>query len=217
MATRAVPATDDRKDADADKRDRILRAAMECFREHGFAAATTLEIATRARVSKRELYALVGSKQAMLVACITERARRLEVPADMPAPRDRETLARVLASFGKQLLSEVSDPTVIAVFRLAIGEALIAPEVAHALESLARQPTRVALRQLMARAQKAGLLDHRPTRLAEQFLGLLWCDWMVDLLLGVAERPSPREIAARARGAAAAFVELYATPLLRIV
>jgi AcrR family transcriptional regulator len=80
-------------------RDRILDAAFTAFMKSGYARASTLEIATRARVSKRELYALVGNKQKMLIACIGERARRLQVPADMPVPHDRETLAHVLASF----------------------------------------------------------------------------------------------------------------------
>src|ERR1700747_939886 len=92
-------------------RARILDAAFAAFMESGYAAASTLEIATRARVSKRELYALVGSKQEMLVACIRERARRLKVPADLPEPRDREALAQTLETFGTQLLREVSDPT----------------------------------------------------------------------------------------------------------
>src|SRR5438093_6894035 len=99
-------------------RRRILEAAFSAFMERGFAAASTLEIATRARVSKRELYALVGSKQEMLVACIRERAKRLQMPADLPEPHDRRALGRTLETFGTQLLREVSDPTVIAVFRL---------------------------------------------------------------------------------------------------
>src|SRR5262249_49381843 len=37
--------------------------------------------------------------------------------------------------------------------------------------------SRTALRQIMARAQASGLLDGRPAELAEQFCGLLWCDW----------------------------------------
>ena len=53
----------------------------------------------RAGFQKRELYALVGNKQEMLIACIGERAKRLEVPADLPLLRDRETLAQVLTSF----------------------------------------------------------------------------------------------------------------------
>ena len=58
----------------------------------------------------------------------------------------------------------------------------------------------------------SGLLTGPPAELAEQFAGLLWRDLMVSLLLGVAERPNPREIAGRARAAAAAFLQLHPLP-----
>ena len=193
-------------------RARILDAAFAAFMKSGYAATSTLEIATRARVSKRELYALVGNKQEMLIACISARATRLQVPADLPVPHDRETLAHVLASFGTQLVREIADPTVIAVFRLAIAEAVHAPEVAHALDSIGRETSRAALRQIMARAQACGLLNGRPAELAEQFGGLLWGNLIVSLLLGVAARPNSREVAARARDATAAFLQLHPLP-----
>ena len=212
MTARAKAGNGSTRDAHDDKRRRILQAAMQTFREYGFAAATTLDIATRARVSKRELYALVGNKQEMLISCITERAKRLQAPADLPAPRDRQALAAVLASFGAQLLREVSEPTVIAIFRLAIAEAVHAPEVAQALDSIGREASRAALRQIMARARTSRLIDGPPEGLAEQFRGLLWCDLMVSLLLGVAERPGAREVGARAHNAAAAFLALHPMP-----
>ena len=65
-------------------RERILEAAFAAFMKSGYATASTLEIATRARVSKRELYALVGNKQEMLIACINERAKRFDAPSDLP-------------------------------------------------------------------------------------------------------------------------------------
>src|ERR1700692_3035541 len=193
-------------------RQRILEAAFRAFRKSGYATTSTLEIATRARVSKRELYELVGNKQEMLIACIRERAKRFDVSADLPVLRNRETLEQVLASFGTKLVREVSDPTVIAVFRLAIAEAVQAPEVARALNSIGREASRAALRKIMAEALASGLLAGRPAELAEQFGGLLWRDLLVSLLLGVTERPNPREIAARARDAAAAFLQLHPLP-----
>ena len=193
-------------------RKRILEAAFAAFMKNGYAMASTLEIATRARVSKRELYALVGNKQEMLIACISERAKRFDVPAVPPVLRDRETLEQVLVSFGTKLVREISHPTVIAVFRLAIAEAVQAPEVARALNSIGREASRAALRKIMAQAQASGLLAGRPAELAAQFAGLLWGDLMVSLLLGVAEPPTPREIAGRARVAAAAFLQLHPLP-----
>src|SRR5258708_21547701 len=105
--------TDDAGEAPA--RQRILEAAFAAFMEHGFAETSTLEIATRARASKRELYAHFGSKQEMLVACIAERAKRLRMPAYWPEIPDRETLALALTSLGTNLLREISEPTVVAV------------------------------------------------------------------------------------------------------
>jgi AcrR family transcriptional regulator len=194
---------------EAQVRDRILDAAFAAFMERGYAATSTLEIATRARVSKRELYALVGNKQEMLSACISERARRLKAPADLPVPHDRDTLAHVLTSFGTQLVREISDPAVIAAFRLAIAEAIHAPEVARALDSIGRETSRTALRAIMSSAQASGLLNGRPQTLADQFGRLLYGDLLINLLLGVAERPTPREIAARTRDAVAAFLRLH--------
>src|ERR1700727_2619524 len=119
-ATARSPGRERDKD-DVATRGRILEAAFRAFTDRGYAATSTLESATRARVSKREGDALVGTKHEMLIACIRERSRRVQVPADLPRPRDRETLAHLLVSIGTQLMREISDPTVMAVFRLAIA------------------------------------------------------------------------------------------------
>jgi hypothetical protein len=107
------------------------------------------------------------------------------------------------------LLREVSDPVIIAVFRLAIAEVTRAPEVARALDSIGRETTRVALRNIMSQAHEAGLLQGRPAELAEQFAALLWRDLLVGLILGVTARPGPSEIAARARDATTAFLRIH--------
>src|SRR3954466_833917 len=163
-------------------RKRILGAALSAFMEGGYAQTSTLEIATRARVSKRELYALFGNKEAMLIACITERAQRLKAPADLPELRDRKILAEVLTAFGTKLLTETTDPVVVAVFRLAISESVHTPKVAQALNSLARKPTRDSLRVIMASAGAAGLFSGDPDAMTEQFLGLIWGDLLSGLL-----------------------------------
>ena len=193
-------------------RKRILDAAFAAFVASGYAETSTREIAARARVSKRELYGLVGNKQEMLVTCITERAARIRLPAHVPIPRDRKTLARVLAGFGARHLREVSDTTTIAVFRFAIAEAERAPEVARALDSIGRETSRAALRQILVNARSSGLLGGDPAALAEQFIALLWGNLMVSLLLRVAGPPSPNEIRRRARNAAAAFLQLHPQP-----
>ena len=52
----------------------------------------------------------------------------------------------------------------------------------------------------------------RPEGLAQQLGGLLLGDLMISLLLGVAQRPSPRQVAEPARNAVAALLELHPLP-----
>ena len=94
LSTKATAKRRQKGDDETAVRERILEAAFAAFMKGGYATTSTLEIATRARVSKRELYALVGNKQEMLIACISERAKRFDVPADLHVLRDRETLSR---------------------------------------------------------------------------------------------------------------------------
>jgi AcrR family transcriptional regulator len=194
----------------APARARILDAAFAAFSANGYAQTSMLEIATRARVSKRELYALVGAKHDMLVACITERAGRMRAPADMPEPRDRESLAGTLAAFGERLLREVSNPTVLGVFRLAIAEAERAPEIARALNSIGRAAARKELATVLEKARARGLLDGDPAEMATRFLALLWGDLMMDLLLRLADPPALPEIERQARDAAWLLLRLHA-------
>lgn len=191
-----------------DARQRILDAAFAVFARRGYAQAGTLEIATTARVSKRDLYTLVGKKEDLLVACIAERAKRLRWPADIPPPRDGKTLTEALAQFGYQLLHEVTDPSVVAVFRLAIAEAERAPEIARTLDTLGRATAREALNASFAQATASGIVTGDAAALARQFSALLWGDLMLGLLLGIAERPDDQALKRQAREAAEAFMLL---------
>jgi AcrR family transcriptional regulator len=191
-------------------RERVLHAALAAFTERGYEGASTLEIASRANVSKRELYAQFKNKQGVLTACIVERARRMRLPLELSSVRDQETLAATLTAFGAALLREVSDPTVLAVHRLAIAEAERSPGVAEALNTYARQPNHAALANLLAAAQALSIIgEGAPAAMASQFLALLWGDLLMQMLLRVADRPSSVEIDRRARSATERLLTLH--------
>src|ERR1700747_2206424 len=99
--------TPDRSSAETPVQERILGAAFKSFTEDGYAGTSTLEIARRAKVSKRDLYANFGSKHAVLVACITSRADRMRLPPDLPTPRSRQMLASKLNAFATTWGGEV--------------------------------------------------------------------------------------------------------------
>src|ERR1700745_3521349 len=94
--TSPVPASAEVPVAEIPVNERILGAAFSAFTEDGYAATSTLDLATRAKVSKRDLYANFGSKQAVLVACLRSRADRMRLPPDLPTPRNRQMLALTL-------------------------------------------------------------------------------------------------------------------------
>jgi AcrR family transcriptional regulator len=200
----------DQSSAEHPMQNRILGAAFKAFTEDGYAETSTLEIARRAKISKRDLYANFSSKHAVLVACIKSRAERMRLPPDLPTPRTPQMLASTLTSFASNLVREVSHPSVIATFRLAIAEATRSPEIAQALDVAGRDATRGALAELLASAQSTGLIGPgEPAAMAAQYLGLLWESLMVGLLLGVAAAPKPAEAERRAAKATAAFMQLH--------
>ena len=203
------------KASDGSTRERVLAAAFAVFRKRGFSAASTLEIATRAQVSKRDLYALFRSKHAMLTACISERAGRMRQPLELaaPIPSSREAVAATLVELGTSILRVACHPDVLAVHRLAITESDRAPAIARTLDSSGREANHAALAAWLTRAQAQGLVGPGdPAAMAAHFLATLWGGLLIQLLLRVRDAPTPDEIESRARAATEAMLTLYPPP-----
>jgi AcrR family transcriptional regulator len=207
-------------------RERIMKAAMTAFMEQGYAGTSTLEIATRAKVSKRDIYGEFGNKQALLAACISTRSQRLRPPGEIPPIESREDLIATLTLFGKTTLLEVTHPIVIGVFRLAIAEAKRAPEVAQTVDGTGRNAVRMALREVIQKGLAAGLIAGSMPEMASEFASLLMKSSILeemasefasllmkssilDILLGMAEAPDAEEAEHRAKRAAEAFLKLH--------
>jgi AcrR family transcriptional regulator len=190
--------------------ERVLAAAFGLFCERGFAATSMLDIATRAHVSKRDLYTLFDNKHALLAQCIEERAqgiRRLLDPA-IGIPNSKKALRAILVELGTAVLRTVCRPEVLMVYRLAIAESDRAPEIAQTLHRNGREANHRALAEFLAKAQAQGLAGAGdPAALAARFFMVLWDDLLVRLLMRVAEPPAQAEAKARATAAAAAVLE----------
>ncbi|WP_167233689.1 TetR/AcrR family transcriptional regulator [Burkholderia sp. Ap-962] len=208
----------DTEDAGSERspRQRIIEAAFRIFAEKGYESASTLAIATQAKVSKRDIYANFSNKQDMLLACIEGRGQRMNLGAALPRATSAAMLEKVLASFASRLLVEVTDPIIITIYRLAIAEVARAPEIARTLDRIGRKASQQALTTWLAQAQQDALLgEGEAAALAAEFLALAWNDLRTDLLLGVAPRPSAEALAEQARQAAAAFMRLHGKPAPR--
>lgn len=192
------------------RREAILTAAFTLLVQRGYARTSTLDIATRAKVSKRELYQLFDGKEAILAACIVSRVERMRRPLALPQPQDRPTFVAALMGFGRTFLQEISRPAVVAVYRLAATEAERSPEVARTLDANGRAANRTALIDLLVHAQSCGILRGGDAEaMASQFFGLLLGDLLLRLVLRVARPPTPDEVERRAHAATDALLQLH--------
>ena len=184
------------------RRRAIVSAAFSVLMERGYAGASTLEIATRAKVSKRELYAEFGNKQGILEALIATTAARMQVPLSPPEIGDRHAFASALIQYGVIALSELTSPPVLAIYRLAIAESGRSADLGQILDHSGREPNRKALVDLMRRAQAAGFIGAGdPDRVVRSVLRAAVRRFDPGLLLGVIPPPTAREIKDARRGA----------------
>lgn len=119
-----------RRRADA-RPDEVLDAALALFIEKGFAATRVDEIAKRAGLSKGTVYLYFASKKDVLKGIV----RRAVTPvADQTiammagfegSPRDAITMAM------SGLAMRFDDPSVMAIPKLIIREAVVSPEIAQ--------------------------------------------------------------------------------------
>jgi AcrR family transcriptional regulator len=191
-------------------RGRIMGAAFRLLVERGYAGTNTLEIARRAKVSKRELYALFGSKRGIILHMVAMGAARMQLPLRLLDWHGREEFAETLTRYGTTGMRELTAPHVTAIYRLAIAEAENSPDVAGALETAGRGTTRAALIELMQRALTEGVAGGGTAEeLAAHFAGLLWGDVLLRVLLKVIKPPTEAEAEVRARAATKAFLQLH--------
>jgi AcrR family transcriptional regulator len=115
------------------RKQAILDAARDVFTENGFATATTLEIASRAGVSKRDLYRMFQSKQGLLDGLIARFTRTAMLPPVFPPPADQSDFLETLRQFGRVFLRELLHPQRIALYRLAISESPKSTRLGEAL------------------------------------------------------------------------------------
>lgn len=199
MGAEASEAADGRSEAEAARRAAILGAAGFVFTEKGFEAATTLEIARRARVSKRDLYRLFDSKEGLLDALIATHTEEMVFDPTMEAPADRSDLREILRRFGRRFLAAYLDPRRIALYRMAISAAPRSTRLSRALHDNGYETVRASAVLFITKAVERGLVAVEDAELTmASYFDVLVGPLQLDLLLGIRTTPSEADIAARA-------------------
>jgi TetR/AcrR family transcriptional regulator, mexJK operon transcriptional repressor len=193
---------------DLSKNEAILDAAVEVLAERGLSASME-EIARRACVSKQTIYNHYGSK-AELVRALAER-RVHEMTAPLEAPDGLENPAEALAGFARVLLGAVLNPGGSSIYRMAILNAHVMPDVARAMYEAGPRASRRALAAFLKAETRAGRLScPDPLEAAEFFAGMVIGSYQSALLLGVPAQLDPPRIERISHEAAARFLKAYA-------
>jgi AcrR family transcriptional regulator len=184
---------------ESSKRATILAAAGKVFLERGFDAATTLEIAGQAKMSKRTLYEHFPSKAAMLAALIESGSRPMHAPPEGPLPTTRDEFLAALHDFGLKFLRGLVEPRSIAMYRLAITEAQRSGHVARELYRGGREPAIQAVLRILRHGAEEGFCKGSDIEmLLTTFFNVLVGPLQMGLLLGVDPQPTDDALRARA-------------------
>lgn len=189
--------------------DRILEAASELFLENGYEVTSTAEIASHARVSKRELYACFRDKRAILTSVIGRLQAETKLTLDVEWSSG-EDLRTVLLRAGSQLLRFISSERFGKLFRIVASETFRDPITARDFFSLGPGAGRLATAAYLKRQMAAGNICKCNTlQAADDFLDLLIsAQYLTAVVLGQAERPL--RIRARVNHAIDVFLSFYA-------
>jgi len=205
------PGKDKSEEEAMSKREAILAAAGEVFFKRGYEAATTLDIATKAKTSKRALYQHFPSKEAILSELIRSRSRQMQAPVEIPPPKSRSAFFETLRTFGIVFLSQLLQPNTIALYRLAISEAGRSGQVGHELKLSGQGPVVEAVRHLLEHGAEQGYLRRVDIDIAlDAFFHVLIGPLQIGLLLRTEKQPSRSTLRSRTDRALAVLERLSA-------
>lgn len=100
---------------------RIVRAATDCFTQHGFAGTSTAAIARQARTSKRALYERFPNKEALFAHVMHEVCARAAVTTPRADPATAGSFEDTLRNYGLAVVDRFALPETRAIFVAAVS------------------------------------------------------------------------------------------------
>jgi len=193
------------------KRLAIVEAAARLFLGSAYDAVSMDAIAETAEVSKRTVYSHFSNKETLFGAVMQmtcRRFNRMDPSCDVPSgpPKD------VLKEIGVDLVTLITSPEGIALYRTVTAEAPRHPELAEVFYQNGPQAFCSALGHYFKEQTAKGSLEiHDPTRAAQQFWELVKAPFHTKLLLCLAEKPDPSAIRTSVEATVNDFLKIYTT------
>lgn len=150
-----------------------MRAALDLFSEHGYAATTTSAIARRAKVAEKTLFANFKSKHALFQQTLNPAALQLLIPRSVPSVAEdagpEPGLAGLLLSLMKNRIELFRQhPSKL---KLIVQELLLHPELAEPFRDKYRNQVAPYLHREFERLRKSGELRDLPEATVERVMG----------------------------------------------
>ncbi len=191
------------------RRQAILQAATEVFRESGFERSSMADIRERVGCSKPTLYSYFASKEELFSEVVfeaTEHEFQATLQALDPAEGD---ITLALQRFGQRLLSLLYSPQVQAVRRMVVAQAG-RTELGRKCYELGPERSEAAVADFLQQAMNLGQLRQADPRVAGLHLkGLLEAEWIDPFLFGLQLRPDAEQIRATVERAVRVFLAAY--------
>lgn len=199
-----------------DKRlTRIVAAALEAFSESSFRDATTDEIARRASVSKRDIYAAFPNKHAILIAVINTvlTADDENLTNVISLTKDSKSFHDRLEVIGLALMNELLSPSTGFLWRLISSESIDEPKIgALYLESWYERRTEMISEILSTRpgaARKFARRSHEAKPAARHYLALVTQLPQMMASVGMRDSWNAKSVEAHVKGAVECFLKAY--------
>lgn len=195
--------------ATSPKRDAIVDAATRLFLGSGYGAVSMDAIVAEAGVTKRTVYSHFENKETLFAAVMSHLCSCVGGPAPNEGIEEG-SLEEVLADFGRRLLTMLSTPQALALYRVVTAEAPRLPELGAVFhESGPRHFIVMVAVYLAERSRKGVLRVSDPERAAAQFMAMIKDPLHLRLSLGVGPAPGQGEIDASVDSAVGVFLRGY--------
>ena len=192
-----------------ERRDAIIAVAAKAFLEHGYAGTTMSAVADAVGGSKGTLWSHFSSKEELFTAVIDRLTADFHSRLFGALQQD-EDVASALRAFCLRFIARLVTDDSVALFRLSISEAYRTPAVGQIFHQrgplYVQQKLKAYMKEAMARGQ---LLEGDPLEAARELIALCLFSSRHDLLLGVIDGLTSRDIAKRADRAVSTFMRAY--------
>lgn len=199
-------------DAATLRRKAFIDAARDAFFANGYAGTTMSSIASKVGGSKTTLWSYFPSKEDLFAAIVDDivhhygQVLSIELPVDRPVPE-------VLRNFGQVLMTKLTSPPLLSLYRLVIGEADRFPHLAETFYD--RGPRRGKARAAEWVAEKMVRGEIRmgdPMRAVQHFSGLCQSGVYQFALLGMPEAADLSRIGEEVDLAVESFCRAWCPP-----